>query len=472
MNSQGKGCRLFESYLKVKNDVNISENSQKVSIGYFILNHKDKNLIYKKSQESPSFVAKHNEQEILNFIDTVDTKDKGICDYPIGFQIVTKQRRYILYASSRIIYNRWMENLKQYFKETTSNNRNVTPNRTQEKSNNYNLNTEFNMNSKSPFKTQDKANNFNFNSEFKENEKSPITSKTKLTGNNSNIKIDNGNYFSNNLYFSNNVNDKGVGFDDDLINALNDFDDCDVAKKNSFKVNLSTVNVASKFKKVSNNLSEDTFKNNITSSDKDIKNQDKAFNEKIDYDEDRNNYNEAPKSLNKVCVGLTHLNKEWDNDYREIKTLAKLNIKERPSYQKSDQLKNEISIITSKKSIGLNQSVVYESPIKENKYKKNIVLFDDPSLHIRQTVNEAYTVENLHYGIEDNLNKSIIETKAITSQTEIKRTNGFAAKKSKAEINEKKIDYGQLSSNKRIIDSGEGFWTFNITVPIKQDEMK
>ena len=97
MNSQGKGCRLFESYLKVKNDVNISENSQKVSIGYFILNHKDKILIYKKSQESPSFVAKHNEQEILNFIDTVDTKDKGICDYPIGFQIVTKQRRYIFF---------------------------------------------------------------------------------------------------------------------------------------------------------------------------------------------------------------------------------------------------------------------------------------------------------------------------------------------------------------------------------------
>ena len=45
----------------------------------------------------------------------MDTNDKGICDYPIGFQICTKNKKFVLFASSLFINNRWINFLINFF---------------------------------------------------------------------------------------------------------------------------------------------------------------------------------------------------------------------------------------------------------------------------------------------------------------------------------------------------------------------
>ena len=177
---------------------------------------------------------------------------------------------------------------------------------------------------------------------------------------------------------------------------------------------------------------------------------------------------------NQGFIVLTDLNQEWDNDFKEIKDLCKDKSKERPTLRKKDQLRNEMPRTEgSKQPATLNQSLVIDNPQKSEKYKSNILLFDDPSLHIRQSVNETYTLENLHFGNEDNnnLNKSI-DCKAVNnSYSNVKNKRGILKKKE--EINEKKVDTGGISNcTKKIIDSGEGFWTFSITVPFKQNDNK
>ena len=45
----------------------------------------------------------------------MDTNDKGIWDYPIGFLIYTKNKKFVLFASSLLINNRWINFLINFF---------------------------------------------------------------------------------------------------------------------------------------------------------------------------------------------------------------------------------------------------------------------------------------------------------------------------------------------------------------------
>ena len=440
MNSLTQGSTLFESYLKVKNIQN-EENKEKVSIGFFILNIKEKSLIYKKNKESSSVLAKHGEQDILNFIQTVDTNDKGICDYPIGFQIITTQRVYILYANSRIIYTRWLDNLKTFFKESNKD-VNITPDRTPEKG-------------KSTY----------LNSNFKEKEKSPIVTKNKLT--NKNDKSNNQNDLSNNL----NGSDKVLGFDDDLMKALNDFDDNETSKKISFKVNFSNNLVTSSNRSNNlinnNNFSQEMNKQNKTPFEKSLDNDDNLNMVNKLFDDDLKNEVFTLKNKNGAAI-LKGLNNGWDKDLKEITYLIKDKNRDLPTYNKSQELKNLMSKNISKPESNSLKSAfeISDYPKDEKKYRSNILLIDDPSLHIRQSVNEIYTVENLHFGIEDNnkLNKSIDCKNELLSQKKNSINTCYINKISKADINDNKID--SINNNYKIRDTGEGTWTFSITVPI------
>ncbi len=213
---------LFESYLKIKNsDFNDRKTDEKASIGYFILNIKEKTFLYKKNKESSNINARHTEKDILNFEETVDYDDKGLCDYPFGFQIITKQKTYILFSISRLIYTRWIDSLKLLFKtmKSVNYNKNITPETSPEKG----------------------KNNF-VNPSFKQQEKSPISTKAKLSTNN-NI---------NNYNFN---NEKLIGFDEEFLKAINDMDEHDIKKNYPKNLNLGNPNSFEKGLKSSmNNL--------------------------------------------------------------------------------------------------------------------------------------------------------------------------------------------------------------------------
>jgi hypothetical protein len=317
-----------------------------------------------------------------------------------------------------------MDSLKQFFKGQGLGNRNLTPD-----------------------KSPDKGKNYYLNSNFKQVEKSPINTKSKLTSNQNN-----NNYLSNS-----NQQDKGIGFDEDLINVLNDIEENDnKGKKDSFKK-------ANWQQNLNNN-----FTDNINSSfEKGLKYSDNNINDKQGRNnmEDFGNYNEVfTVSNNNQAVVLIELNQGWDKDFNEISKLAEQRGRDKPTYKKSEQLKTEMSRIVAKNpNISRNDISMMNENNPNIKYKNNVLLFDDPSLHIRQAVNEAYVVENLHYGIEDNLNKSIDY-----KQNNPSVLRNLNKKKAKTEVREKSIDGGNSNVIKKIIENNDNSWTFSITVPVKE----
>ena len=104
---------LMESYLKIKN--NEPNAFEKTTLGYFILNLNRKSLIFKQNRESKIIIHQHIEEDFITFSDSISTNDKGLSDYPIGFSISTKQRKYILYSTLNI-YTKWILHLKEFFR--------------------------------------------------------------------------------------------------------------------------------------------------------------------------------------------------------------------------------------------------------------------------------------------------------------------------------------------------------------------
>ena len=72
-------------------------------------------FIQKQAQESHKVISCIQREDLISFKSSVDTNDKGICDYPIGFQICTKNKKFVLFASSLFINNRWINFLINFF---------------------------------------------------------------------------------------------------------------------------------------------------------------------------------------------------------------------------------------------------------------------------------------------------------------------------------------------------------------------
>ena len=103
----------IESYLKLKND---DSKGKKVILSFFSLNTKEKILIQKICKESLRVISCSKGEELITFTRIVETNDKSISDFPIGFEIITKSRKFVLFASSKLIYTRWIESLFCIFK--------------------------------------------------------------------------------------------------------------------------------------------------------------------------------------------------------------------------------------------------------------------------------------------------------------------------------------------------------------------
>jgi hypothetical protein len=408
---------LFESYLKIKNsDFNDRKTDEKASIGYFILNIKEKTFLYKKNKESSNINARHTEKDILNFEETVDYDDKGLCDYPFGFQIITKQKTYILFSISRLIYTRWIDSLKLLFKtmKSVNYNKNITPETSPEKG----------------------KNNF-VNPSFKQQEKSPISTKAKLSTNN-NI---------NNYNFN---NEKLIGFDEEFLKAINDMDEHDIKKNYPKNLNLGNPNSFEKGLKSS--------MNNLNSN-------------KNSHQYEEINSNEVFLISSNQSHGLNDLNQGWEKDMKEIKNFAITKNPDKPTFKKSSELITQMSKGNNnnkKTSAFIDPLTISESKPIMN-YKKNFSLFDEHSLHIKQSANEAYAVENLHFGIEDNLNKSI-DFKNSQNTNNSKNANKKIWTIKKSQENEKSIDVGNSFAMKKIFENNDNTWTFKITVPLKNDK--
>jgi len=411
---------VFESYLKIKNtDFKDGKTDEKASIGYFILNIKDKTFIYKKNKESSNINARHIEKDILNFEETVDNVDKGLCDYPFGFQIITKQKTYILFSNSKLIYTRWIDSLKLLFRtmKNVNYNKNITPETSPEKV----------------------KNNF-VNPSFKQQEKSPISTKSKLsTTNNQNINNNNFNF-----------NEKLIGFDEEFLKAINDMDEHEIKKNYPKNFNLGNVNSFEKGLKNSiNNLNSNKNSNQF----------------------DEVNSNEVFLISSNQSQGLNDLNQGWEKDFKDVKNIAITKNPDKPTHKKSSELISQMSKTNNnnkKTSTFLDSSTISDSKPIMN-YKKNFSLFDEHSLHIKQSANEAYAVENLHFGIEDNLNKSIdCKNSQNTINLKNAKKNNWSLKKSQE--NEKSIDVGNSFAMKKIFENNDNTWTFKITVPLKNDK--
>jgi len=118
---------LIQSYLKIKND---NLNKEKTVLSYFTLNVSERQFTQKATQESFILLSAAKGNEIHSFQSSVDNKDKGICDYPFGFTIFTLAKKYVLFASSQIIYKRWIDGLADLFstinKEQSAKSINIT----------------------------------------------------------------------------------------------------------------------------------------------------------------------------------------------------------------------------------------------------------------------------------------------------------------------------------------------------------
>ena len=427
MSSNLQTSNVCETYLKVKNIIqtNILE---KVSLGYFMLNIKEKSFTYKKNNQSAIIISKHIGSDILNFIPNIDLIDTGICDYPIGFQIITKQRSFILFANSRIIYNRWIDFLKIFFKD---------------------------INEKTVTFTPEKSNNNDIISNKKQNAKSPIQSKTNL------IMSD---------YKNNNIN---------TISKIEIIKpETDSSKKSNAKVLTKSVNSSSHNNfnisnniinnnnvNISLNMSKNIFRNVLeinnlkqtnTTHKQDSKSAVKDNKHKI---EENNKKNKNLLTLNNdKKVLFTKENDEWDNDYNNIiLTTISNNVKNK----KSSELKYEIN----KTSSNLNNISTIMNTCQnikgDYKYKKDLMFEDPSSLHLRHSVNEtSYLVENLHTGIDISMNKSIDMPSNLKT---IKQKN-------KTSVNDVKIY--SVDIKKKIIQNDDNSWTFSITVPVKNNIKK
>jgi hypothetical protein len=298
------------------------------------------------------------------------------------------------------------------------------------KSVNYNKNI-------TPETSPEKGKNNFVNPSFKQQEKSPISTKAKLSTNN-NI---------NNYNFN---NEKLIGFDEEFLKAINDMDEHDIKKNYPKNLNLGNPNSFEKGLKSS--------MNNLNSN-------------KNSHQYEEINSNEVFLISSNQSHGLNDLNQGWEKDMKEIKNFAITKNPDKPTFKKSSELITQMSKGNNnnkKTSAFIDPLTISESKPIMN-YKKNFSLFDEHSLHIKQSANEAYAVENLHFGIEDNLNKSI-DFKNSQNTNNSKNANKKIWTIKKSQENEKSIDVGNSFAMKKIFENNDNTWTFKITVPLKNDK--
>lgn len=425
---------LMESYLKIKN--NEPNAFEKTTLGYFILNLNRKSLIFKQNRESKIIIHQHIEEDFITFSDSISTNDKGLSDYPIGFSISTKQRKYILYSTLNI-YTKWILHLKEFF-------------RILDKKLDFDYKDD-NINKEKLIKDINKAKNKNTNAEqlFINNNKIGLNDKefnNVLEGFDKNLDKSLKDQDRMNHKFSNdlnniNLNDKKnkIIVDNEKTKPLQNFitDDQKKVKNMSRENHLNTKNQI----KVAN--ANSTIPNNILDEGKDS-------GVSININRKTEKFSKSPAKRR-----LIELNNEWDKDFYDLRenlaNLKKENEKRSFSPTKKKDLTDEIKNIKSLNSIKNDHNIHHSK-----NYKRDIIIYDNPSLHIKQSVSEDVKPENLHFG----------KAKIINDEIYLKEKSKFSKKPSNLGNLEKYIIDNPINE-RQIVQNDDNTFTFSIKITDK-----
>ena len=425
----------FESYLKMKND---DQKGTKIILCFFILNKKKKMFIQKQAKESHKVISCILGDDLISFNSSVDTNDKGICDYPIGFQIYTKNKKFVLFASSLLIHNRWINFLINFFQLNQINDSSNLLVKNQEqlkKIKNEDNITESSVNTiheKVTLKSRDLFNSETNNNLLKVNDK---IDKYEMIKKNDSLKIDN-TLINNNkeisspeilrrssgdmshLLLDKFCIDNLVNLDGSINTSISSFSD---TNENLFLVNLN-IN-GNKEKPVMTSKNVEIENKNLINEQKIVKsiynkpNSSKEIITPVLIKDDSNKLKDHTKDEIKeqfigTCENKVTLNNEkqrkfdlfkdfnlfWDQELKEINK----NIQNFSNINSNEILFHEFTKINeNEKSCG-----------KKNKYKSDASLVNVPKLNLKQSNLEKISgVENLHFDMNKHLSSNQLEDK-------------------------------------------------------------
>ena len=152
---------------------------------------------------------------------------------------------------------------------------------------------------------------------------------------------------------------------------------------------------------------------------------------------------------------LIELNNEWDKDFYDLRenlaNLKKENEKRSFSPTKKKDLTDEIKNIKSLNSIKNDHNIHHSK-----NYKRDIIIYDNPSLHIKQSVSEDVKPENLHFG----------KAKIINDEIYLKEKSKFSKKPSNLGNLEKYIIDNPINE-RQIVQNDDNTFTFSIKITDK-----
>ena len=97
----------MKGYLKKLKSSSFARIFGNTNTRWFQVSFNDKTLIYKEKNNSTKSKGSHNFSEISDFIEKVTADDRKQCDWMFGFQIVLKEKRFILFTQTITEFHSW-----------------------------------------------------------------------------------------------------------------------------------------------------------------------------------------------------------------------------------------------------------------------------------------------------------------------------------------------------------------------------
>jgi hypothetical protein len=113
------GPKVVESYLLKKRTKKNSLIKERTSEKYFHISIEENGIFsYKTNKNMKDWRKQIQLKDIISFLPKVDDEDKNICDYTLGFQIFTNEKKFILFCREEETYYKWIRVLTFLLKKT------------------------------------------------------------------------------------------------------------------------------------------------------------------------------------------------------------------------------------------------------------------------------------------------------------------------------------------------------------------
>jgi hypothetical protein len=105
------GPTVLEGYMKKKRNKDKQLSSEKTADKFFRISFEEKMLYYKPNRNMKGWRRQIAFESFLKFFANVDKEDKKICDWQYGFQLMTRDNKYVFFCKEEEEHYQWVRML-------------------------------------------------------------------------------------------------------------------------------------------------------------------------------------------------------------------------------------------------------------------------------------------------------------------------------------------------------------------------